>query len=70
MILEVVHDHKYDAPPQRRPKGQVTIRGTKRGSSKRSLRAQSSSLDEDLGSDEDEEDDNERLRWRSTSCAV
>lgn len=56
-MLEVVHDHKYDAPPQRRPKGHVVIGGTKRGNKKRSLRVHSSFLDEDLECDEDDEDE-------------
>lgn len=56
-MLEVVQGHKYDAPPQRRPNGHVAIRGTKRGNKKRSLRAHSTSLDEELEREDDDEDD-------------
>lgn len=56
-MLEVVHDHVYNAPPQRRPDGHVVIRGTKRGHKKRSLRAHSTSLNEELECEEDDEDD-------------
>lgn len=56
-MLEVLHGHEYDAPPQRRPQGHVAVRGTKRGKKKRSLRATSSSLVGDLECDEDDEDD-------------
>lgn len=57
MTLEVVHDHKYNAPPQRRPKGHAAIRGTKMGNKKRSLRTRSSLVDEKDGSDEEDEED-------------
>jgi hypothetical protein len=56
-MLEVFQGHKYDAPSQRRPHGHVAIRGTKRGNKKRSLRAQSTSLDEELECEDDDEDD-------------
>jgi hypothetical protein len=56
-MLEVLHGHEYDVPPQRRPDGHVAIRGTKRGNKKRSLRSRSNILDEDLECDEDDEDD-------------
>jgi hypothetical protein len=57
MMLEVVHDQKYNTPPQRRPNGQAVIGGTKRGNKKRGLRMHSSSLDEDLECGEDDEED-------------
>lgn len=56
-MLEVVHDQKYNAPPQRRPNGHAAIGGTKRGNKKRALRICSSSLDEDNDCDEDDEED-------------
>lgn len=56
-MLEVVHDQKYNAPPQRRPKGQAVTGGTKRGNKKQGLRARSSSLDEELECGEDDEED-------------
>lgn len=56
-MLEVVHDQKYNAPPQRRPKGQAVTGGTKRGNKKQGLRARSSSLYDELECGEDDEED-------------
>lgn len=56
-MLEVVHDQKYNAPPQRRPNGHAAIGGTKRGNKKRGLRTRSSIIEEGLQSDEEDEED-------------
>jgi len=57
MILEVFHDQRYNTPPQRRPNGHAVFGGTKKGNKKRGLRTRSSMKDEELGSDEEEEED-------------
>lgn len=56
-MLEVFHDQKYNAPPQRRPNRRAATGGTKKGNKKRGLRAHLNSLDEMLECDDDEEED-------------
>lgn len=56
-MLEVVHDQKYNASPQRRPERHAAVGGTKKGNKKRGLRCHSSFLDEMLECDDDDEED-------------
>jgi len=56
-MLEVFHDQKHNAPPQRRPNGRGVNGGTKKGNKKRSLRGHSDSLDEPLDSNDDDDED-------------
>jgi hypothetical protein len=60
MRVETVFDQQNTPPYQRRPKGHVTTRVTKRGNKKRGTRERSLSLlDEDEGGEQDDEEDDQ-----------
>jgi len=60
MRVEKVFEKQNTPPYQRRPKGHVHTRVTKRGNKKRGSRGRSLSLlDEDEGVDEDDEEDDQ-----------